>query len=202
MSGIKDKVILITGASSGIGEATARMLAGKGARVILGARRTDRLESIAKEIGASGGRADFRALDARHIKGMERTAGLKDLRFETEPVAGDREVQSVLNGNGRIIGWFSWEPENAMSDALGELRPLATLTAIFLVAFAGIAFWQIRRTVRDLGTSERLAWQLAHEDMLTGLPNHRKVWKMRLKTMIRLMVNAAWLAMKPTVVAA
>jgi len=62
-----------------------------------------------------------------------------------------------------------------MSDALGELRPLATLTVVFLVAFAGIAFWQIRRTVRDLGLSERLAWQLAHEDMLTGLPNHRKV---------------------------
>src|ERR1700749_1093681 len=40
--------------------------------------------------------ADFTALDQRHIKGMERTAGRKDLRFKTEPVSGDREMQSVL----------------------------------------------------------------------------------------------------------
>jgi len=71
MSGSKDKVILITGASSGIGEATARILAGKGARVILGARRTDRLESIAKEIGASGARADFRALDVSKLEDVK-----------------------------------------------------------------------------------------------------------------------------------
>jgi diguanylate cyclase (GGDEF)-like protein len=62
-----------------------------------------------------------------------------------------------------------------MSDALGEMRPLAILTAIFLVGFAGVALWQVRRTVRELGASEQLAWQLAHEDMLTGLPNHRKM---------------------------
>src|SRR3979409_2428307 len=71
MSGIKDKVILITGASSGIGEATACILAGKGARVILGARRTDRLESIAKEIGASGGTADFRAVDVSKLEDLQ-----------------------------------------------------------------------------------------------------------------------------------
>ena len=47
MLNIKDKVIAITGASSGIGEATARLLASQGAKVVLGARRTDRLERIA-----------------------------------------------------------------------------------------------------------------------------------------------------------
>ena len=135
-------------------------------------RRAALLDAI-QEVRNSG--TDFAKLDARRIRSVERTAGLKGLRFETEPTEDDREMQSVLDSQGRIVGWFSWEPENAMSDALGELRPLATLTAIFLVAFAGIAFWQIRRTVRDLGASERLAWQLAHEDMLTGLPNHRKV---------------------------
>jgi diguanylate cyclase (GGDEF)-like protein len=119
--------------------------------------------------------ADFAKLDPRRIRAIERTAGLKTLRFETDPIEDDREIQSVLDTQGRIVGWFSWEPNNTMSDALGELRPLAALTAIFLVGFAGISFWQIRRTVRDLGSSERLAWQLAHEDMLTGLPNHRKM---------------------------
>ena len=44
MSGIEGKVVAITGASSGIGEATARLLAERGAKVILGARRTERLQ--------------------------------------------------------------------------------------------------------------------------------------------------------------
>lgn len=51
MTTIKDKVVVITGASSGIGEATAKILAAKGAKVILGARREDKLQEIAKAIG-------------------------------------------------------------------------------------------------------------------------------------------------------
>jgi diguanylate cyclase (GGDEF)-like protein len=137
------------------------------------------LERRAALLGAiddiRGSGADFSALDARHIKGIERTAGLKDLRFETEPVAGDREIQSVLSRNGRIIGWFSWEPDRSMSNALSQLRPLLGLTGVLLIGFTGIALWLVRRAVGDLGKSERLAWTLAYEDMLTGLHNHRKM---------------------------
>ncbi|MFJ9080394.1 SDR family oxidoreductase [Streptomyces sp. NPDC102278] len=57
------KVVAITGASSGIGEATARRLAADGHRVLLGARRTDRLEGLVEQIVAEGGTAAFRALD-------------------------------------------------------------------------------------------------------------------------------------------
>ncbi|MBS1183031.1 MAG: short-chain dehydrogenase/reductase [Proteobacteria bacterium] len=60
---IKDKVVIITGASSGIGEATARLLAAKGAKVVLGARRTDRLTAIVADIAAAGGQAVCQALD-------------------------------------------------------------------------------------------------------------------------------------------
>jgi NADP-dependent 3-hydroxy acid dehydrogenase YdfG len=71
MSNIAQKVVLITGASSGIGEATARHLAAKGAHVVLGARRTDRLEKLAAEIRAAGGIADYRALDVTSLADMQ-----------------------------------------------------------------------------------------------------------------------------------
>lgn len=54
---ISDKVVVITGASSGLGESTARHLAALGAKVVLAARRTERLEAIAAEIRAAGGSA-------------------------------------------------------------------------------------------------------------------------------------------------
>jgi NADP-dependent 3-hydroxy acid dehydrogenase YdfG len=60
---IKDKVVIITGASAGIGEATARLLASKGAKVVLGARRDERLKQIADEIVSAGGQAVYKALD-------------------------------------------------------------------------------------------------------------------------------------------
>src|SRR3982750_2441056 len=60
---IKDKVVIITGASSGIGAATARLLASKGAKVVLGARRESELEQIASEIEKAGGHAAYRQLD-------------------------------------------------------------------------------------------------------------------------------------------
>lgn len=63
MTNIDNKIVLITGASSGIGEATARTLATASAAVVLGARRTDRLEKLAEDIAAAGGRAIYRSLD-------------------------------------------------------------------------------------------------------------------------------------------
>jgi NADP-dependent 3-hydroxy acid dehydrogenase YdfG len=64
------KVVLITGASSGIGEATARVLAVSGHRVVLGARRTDLIAAIAKDIQADGGTADHYELDVTSLESM------------------------------------------------------------------------------------------------------------------------------------
>lgn len=60
---IKDKVIIITGASSGMGEAAARHLAKKGAKVVLAARRSSRIDALAKEINEQGGTAMSIATD-------------------------------------------------------------------------------------------------------------------------------------------
>jgi len=54
---IEGKIVVITGASSGLGEATARHLCAQGASVVLGARRVDRIQSLAKELGSGGGKA-------------------------------------------------------------------------------------------------------------------------------------------------
>ncbi|WP_236169550.1 SDR family oxidoreductase [Pseudomonas atacamensis] len=72
MLNIQEKVIVITGASSGIGEATARLLAERGAKVVLGARRTERLAVIAEEINGAGGHAQFRALDVTDQQDVQR----------------------------------------------------------------------------------------------------------------------------------
>ena len=58
-----DKVVLVTGASSGIGEGIARELGAAGAKLLLGARRVERVEVIASEIRAAGGTVEVRALD-------------------------------------------------------------------------------------------------------------------------------------------
>jgi NADP-dependent 3-hydroxy acid dehydrogenase YdfG len=63
MSEVRGKVVAITGASSGIGEAVARHLAERGARVMLGARRDDRLKVLAAEIASAGGEAEPLKLD-------------------------------------------------------------------------------------------------------------------------------------------
>jgi NADP-dependent 3-hydroxy acid dehydrogenase YdfG len=63
MSDVKGKVVAITGASSGIGEAAGRLLAASGAKVILGARRADRLEAIATDIRKNKGEVDLHVID-------------------------------------------------------------------------------------------------------------------------------------------
>ncbi|WP_116817357.1 SDR family oxidoreductase [Pseudomonas syringae] len=71
MSNIQGKVVLITGASSGIGEAAARLIAAKGAHVVLGARRIERLQTLAAGIKAQGGSARFRSLDVTDALDMQ-----------------------------------------------------------------------------------------------------------------------------------
>lgn len=72
MDSFTDKVVAITGASSGIGAAAARRLAGRGAAVVLGARRTDRLDTLAAQIRTAGGRAHAVPVDVTRAEDLER----------------------------------------------------------------------------------------------------------------------------------
>lgn len=78
---IKDKVVIITGASSGIGEATAKLLASKGAKIVLGARREDKLKQIADEIILNGGQAVYHVLDVTNQEDNNRIVQLAIEKF-------------------------------------------------------------------------------------------------------------------------
>ncbi|HTK06148.1 MAG TPA: SDR family oxidoreductase [Ktedonobacteraceae bacterium] len=75
IAGIKGKVVVITGASSGIGEATARLLGQQGARLLLGARRVDRLEALVSTIRTQGGTADYQTIDVTQREQVEALIG-------------------------------------------------------------------------------------------------------------------------------
>lgn len=81
MSNVENKVVLITGASSGIGEATARVLAARGACVVLGARRTEKLTSIAKDIESQGGAVRIRTLDVASLADVQAFADFAEKEF-------------------------------------------------------------------------------------------------------------------------
>jgi len=81
MGALDGTVVAITGASSGIGAATAVELAGRGAAVVLGARRTDRLEELVERIRAAGGRAEMCRVDVTRRADLTALVALAVDRF-------------------------------------------------------------------------------------------------------------------------
>lgn len=80
-TGITDKVVIITGASSGMGEAAARHLASLGAKVVAVARRAERIEAMATEIRQNGGQALAIAADVTQLADMNRVAAAAMAQF-------------------------------------------------------------------------------------------------------------------------
>src|SRR5690606_30637411 len=124
--------------------------------------------------------SDFRALfghgrevDPRFVHMVEESVGLKALRFEAAPDP-DRETQPVLNADGRIVGFFTWERSHPITQSVVRFLPLVFWTALVLAGFAGISLDQLRRARRELAASEEQATRAADLDKLTGLPNHAK----------------------------
>jgi NADP-dependent 3-hydroxy acid dehydrogenase YdfG len=95
VAGIKGKIVAITGASSGIGEATALLLVERGAKVVLGARGSGRLQALADRITQSGANA-----------GVMPVSPLRDLRVEDWDEMVDVNIKGVLYGIAAALPVF------------------------------------------------------------------------------------------------
>jgi NADP-dependent 3-hydroxy acid dehydrogenase YdfG len=168
MVNLLDKVVLVTGASSGIGEAAARELAGAGAKLMLGARRTDRLERLAAELGDSVAwhrldvtdRGDFEsfvaAAEARfgRVDVLVNNAGVMPL----SPLAAlqvdqwdwmiDVNIRGVLNGIAAALPRFT-------AQRSGQFVNVASLGAHYVVPTGAVycatkfAVWAITDGLRQ-----------------------------------------------------
>ena len=163
-----EKTVLITGASSGIGEATVRELAGTGAKVFIGARRTERLEALANELGEA---VVWQSLDVTDAESFQAFAEAAQERFGSvdvlinnagvmplSPLAAlkqdewsrmiDVNIRGVLNGIAAVLPGF-------IAQGSGHVVNVASIAAHFVMPSAAVycatkyAVWAITEGLRQ-----------------------------------------------------
>ena len=106
MTDLSNTVVLITGASSGIGEATARELAAAGAKLMLGARRTDRLERLAAELGEN---VAWARLDVTEREGFAAFAAAAEERFgRIDVLVNNAGVMPLSPLSAMLVDQWDW----------------------------------------------------------------------------------------------
>lgn len=150
----KDRIILITGASSGIGAGIARTLAGPGTRLLLGARRTERLEALAEELAEKGGEILTRRLDVTNAEDVAgfvaharqawgrvdviiNNAGIMPLSLMASVKVEEWERMVDVNIKGVLYGIAAVLPEMTARRS-GHIINIASIGALSVVPTAAV----------------------------------------------------------------
>jgi NADP-dependent 3-hydroxy acid dehydrogenase YdfG len=204
MTNVTDKIVLVTGASSGIGEAATRELAAAGAKLFIGARRTDRLEALAQELGAA---VAWRELDVTDAGSFDAFVGAAAARFgridalvnnagimPLSPLAAlkrdewrrmiDVNIHGVLNGIAAVLPRF-------LDQGGGHVVNVASIAAHVVLPTAAV-YCGTKHAVRAITEGLRqeqdlirttlispgvVATELGHDITDTGVAADLKVWR-------------------------
>jgi diguanylate cyclase (GGDEF)-like protein len=124
-------------------------------------------------------------VDAQMLRFLQDLSGVKKLRWETEPDPRGREVQSVQDANGRIVGWLTWESERPTTAAAMRFMPLWAVIAACLLLLAGLSMWYVRELTRELEAANERTRRTASEDPITGLPEASTILETLEQTLAR-----------------
>src|SRR6202163_1776572 len=179
MSNITDKVVVITGASSGIGESTAKLLEQQGAIVVLGARRSNRIDAVVQEISAAGGkaigfatdvtkRAEVEALIQKavdsfgHVDVLVNNAGIMPIAPIEALKVDEWDRQIDVNIKGLLYGIGAALP-HMQKQKSGHIINMASVFGIKMFAPGGTVYCATKAAVRAL--TEGLRMELHSENI-------------------------------------
>jgi NADP-dependent 3-hydroxy acid dehydrogenase YdfG len=169
---VRDKVVVITGASSGLGESTAKLLASRGAKVVLGARRKDRIDSVVREISATGGKAAGFAVDVANRGQVEtfmkeavgnfgrvdvlvNNAGIMPIAPINLLKVDEWDQQIDVNIKGVLYGVAALLPQ-MLKQKSGHIINLASVFGIKVFAPGGTVYCATKAAVRTLTEGMRM----------------------------------------------